>query len=162
MPTFPLFFFVFYFSHNILSVISFRADSCLAPLAHLSNLRTLNLTGNNLKNIESVFCIRNLTDLKILFLEGNPLSFDSKFPSLVFRVLPNVEKIDIWYDITYSDILHYQFDFCCVCFVTRDLICFIFLSFFFFIFFIFFSIFLFFFFSFFLSPHFIQIGRAHV
>ena len=126
MPTFPLFFFIFYFPRNILSVISFRADSCLAPLAHLSNLRTLNLTGNNLKNIESIFCIRNLSDLKILFLEGNPLSFDSKFPSLVFRVLPNVEKIDIWYDITYFDILHYQSDFCCVCFVARDLICLIF------------------------------------
>eukprot|EP00755_Sulcionema_specki_P032690 Sspe_Gene.19884::Locus_7272_Transcript_1_1_Confidence_1.000_Length_1536::g.19884::m.19884 len=74
--------------------LAFNNITDISPLAGLAHLTTLDLEGNQIKDIEDVqfmaecLCLRNLT------LEGNPVALTEKYRERVAELLPFVQYLD--------------------------------------------------------------------
>ena len=81
---------------NYLSFFTPRTDGSLSYLSTMKSLYFLNLSGNSIKHFSSFDILKSLKYLKILFLQSNPCCFKINFPSDVFKILTQIEKIDSW------------------------------------------------------------------
>ncbi|XP_039267121.2 cilia- and flagella-associated protein 410-like [Styela clava] len=84
--------------HNI-EVINASANNIesLQALSHCCNLKELYLRKNNLKNLNEVLHLKELTELRILWLSDNPFCDDisnTKYRLTVLKVLPMLAKLD--------------------------------------------------------------------
>ena len=78
---------------RILSLSSNRISS-LAPLAGCTNLREIYLRNNNIYSYEELYHLRNMKNLKTLWLEGNPIAKDIFYINKVLNILPNLQYLD--------------------------------------------------------------------
>ena len=79
-----------------LTILSLSSNniSDLSPLESCINLRELYLRKNNISSFQEITHLKNLLKLKILWLEGNPISNDPFYRYKVFRILPQVSIFD--------------------------------------------------------------------
>ena len=79
-----------------LTVLSLSANkiSDLSPLAHCLNLRELYLRNNYINSFDEISHLKNLPKLKILWLEGNPISDDPNYTQKVLKILPQISIFD--------------------------------------------------------------------
>ena len=56
--------------------------SYLNPLSNCKNLREINLRNNSIFSFDELYYLANLKKLKILCLEGNPISYDDNYAEL--------------------------------------------------------------------------------
>lgn len=101
--TIQLFLLILYLSVTpslpLLRTLFTRSEGDLAPLANLSKLSKINLSGNNLKSFQSLVFLRNIPSLRTLSLKGNPFCSHKSYPSAVFQILSNVSTIDSWWEL---------------------------------------------------------------
>lgn len=65
------------------------------PLAHLSSLTDLWLSGNNITSFEQIEPLTdNLTHLDTIYLEYNPLQQDFEYRKRVKALIPSLTQID--------------------------------------------------------------------
>jgi Leucine-rich repeat (LRR) protein len=75
--------------------LSRNALTSTQPLAHLSSLSDLWLSGNNISTFEDVEPLSaNLTNLETIYLEYNPLQQDFEYRKKVKALIPSLEQID--------------------------------------------------------------------
>lgn len=66
----------------------------LSPLAMHENLKSLNLSGNNLSDISITETLSTCTNLRSLFLGRNPIEKAPNFRLVVAFLIPAIEKLD--------------------------------------------------------------------
>ena len=66
----------------------------LYPLSKCKNLREINLRKNNIVSFDELYYLQNLPKLKILCLEGNPISYEDNYIENVLKILPNLHYLD--------------------------------------------------------------------
>ena len=79
-----------------LEIISFPSNkiSYLYPLSNCKNLREINLRNNSIFSFNELNYLTNLKKLKILCLEGNPISYDDNYTEKVSKILPHLHYLD--------------------------------------------------------------------
>ena len=79
-----------------LTILSLSSNniSDLSPLESCINLRELYLRNNNISSFQEITHLKNLLKLKILWLEGNPISDDPFYRYKVLQILPQVSIFD--------------------------------------------------------------------
>ena len=78
---------------EILSLSSNQISS-LTPLSACLNLREIYLRNNNINSFEELYHLRHLFNLKVLWLEGNPICEDIFYREKVLNLLPQVIYLD--------------------------------------------------------------------
>ena len=78
---------------EILSLSSNKISS-LYPLSKCKNLREINLQNNNVFSYDELYFLKNLNKLKILRLQGNPISYNDKYVEKILEILPNLHYLD--------------------------------------------------------------------
>ena len=78
---------------EILSLSSNKISS-LYPLSHCLNLREIYLRNNNIYSFEELYHLKKLPKLKVLWLEGNPISCDILYIEKVLNILPHLHNLD--------------------------------------------------------------------
>ena len=78
---------------EILSLSSNRISS-LCSLSNCLNLREIYLRNNNIYSFEELNHLKNLPNLKILWLEGNPICKDIFYIKKVLNILPKLKNLD--------------------------------------------------------------------
>ena len=74
--------------------VSCNQISSLFPLSHCINLREIYLRNNNISSFEELNNLRHLSNLKILWLEGNPICNDKFYRNKVLNILPQIISLD--------------------------------------------------------------------
>ena len=79
-----------------LEIISFPSNkiSYLYPLSNCKNLREINLRNNSIFSFNELNYLTNLKKLKILCLEGNPISYDDNYTEKIMKILPHLHYLD--------------------------------------------------------------------
>ena len=79
-----------------LEVLSLSANkiSTLSSLSNCLNLREIYLRNNNINTFEELNHLRPLLNLKILWLEGNPICDDVLYREKVLNLLPQIIFLD--------------------------------------------------------------------
>ena len=78
---------------EILSLSSNRI-STLSPLSTCLNMREIYLRNNNITSFEELNHLRHLFNLKVLWLEGNPICDDIFYREKVLNLLPQIIYLD--------------------------------------------------------------------
>jgi Leucine-rich repeat (LRR) protein len=78
---------------EILSLSSNRISS-LSPLSACLNMREIYLRNNNITSFEELNHLRHLFNLKVLWLEGNPICDDIFYREKVLNLLPQIIYLD--------------------------------------------------------------------
>jgi hypothetical protein len=78
---------------EILSLPSNKISS-LYPLSKCKNLREINLRNNKVFSFDQLYFLKNLKKLKILCLEGNPISYNDNYMEKILEILPNLHYLD--------------------------------------------------------------------
>jgi len=78
---------------EILSLPSNKISS-LYPLSKCKNLREINLRNNKVFSFDELYFLKNLKKLKILCLEGNPISYNENYVEKILEILPNLHYLD--------------------------------------------------------------------
>ena len=68
--------------------------SYLNPLSNCKNLREINLRNNSIFSFDELYYLANLKKLKILCLEGNPISYDDNYAEKILKILPQLQYLD--------------------------------------------------------------------
>lgn len=74
--------------------LSSNKISSLSALSNCINLREIYLRNNNISSFEELNHLRLLFNLKILWLEGNPICDDNFYRKKVLNILPQVISLD--------------------------------------------------------------------
>ena len=74
--------------------LSSNKISSLYALSQCENLRELNLRNNYIFSFDELYFLQNLQKLKILTLEGNPISRNDNYLDKVLKILPNLYYLD--------------------------------------------------------------------
>lgn len=78
--------------------LSVNKISTLRDIQHCTQLKELYIRDNQIADIGEIFYLKNLKNLKILWLENNECSkdhlYDSEYRLTVIRNLPNLQKLD--------------------------------------------------------------------
>ena len=74
--------------------LSSNQISSLFPLSHCINLREIYLRNNNISSFEELNNFLHLLNLKILWLEGNPICNDKFYRNKVLNILPQLISLD--------------------------------------------------------------------
>ena len=79
-----------------LEIISLSSNkiSYLYPLSNCKNLREINLRNNSIFSFNELNYLTNLKKLKILCLEGNPISYDDNYTEKIMKILPHLHYLD--------------------------------------------------------------------
>ena len=79
-----------------LEIISLTSNniSSLYPLSKCINLREIYLRNNNINSFEELYHLKNLSKLKTLWLEGNPISKNISYIEQVSYILPQLQNLD--------------------------------------------------------------------
>lgn len=79
-----------------LSILSLSSNNVndLSPLESCLNLRELYLRNNNISSFEEITHLKNLSKLKILWLEGNPIYNDPLYRYKILQILPQISVLD--------------------------------------------------------------------
>ena len=79
-----------------LTVLSLSSNkiSNLSPLSQCLDLRELYLRNNNIHSFYEISHLKNLTKLKILWLEGNPICEDPFYSQKILKILPQISDFD--------------------------------------------------------------------
>ena len=79
-----------------LEILSLSSNniSCLSPLSHCLNMREIYLRNNNIYSFEELYHLKNLSKLKVLWLEGNPITKDIFYTEKVLNILPKLHNLD--------------------------------------------------------------------
>ena len=78
---------------EILSLSSNKISN-LSPLSNCLNIREIYLRNNNINSFNELYYLQNLQKLKVLWLEGNPISKDKFYFKKVLNILPNLHYLD--------------------------------------------------------------------
>ena len=78
---------------EILSLSSNKI-STLSPLSYCLNLREIYLRNNKISSFEELYNLKKLHKLKVLWLEGNPISKDNFYKEKVMKILPRLHNLD--------------------------------------------------------------------
>ena len=78
---------------EILSLSSNKISS-LSPLSHCLNVYEIYLRNNNIYSFEELYHLKNLSKLKVLWLEGNPITKDVFYAEKVLNILPKLHNLD--------------------------------------------------------------------
>ena len=78
---------------EILSLSSNQISS-LSSLSNCFNIREIYLRNNNINSFEELKHLKRLLNLKILWLEGNPICDDVYYREKVLKILPQVINLD--------------------------------------------------------------------
>ena len=78
---------------EILSLSSNKI-STLSPLSYCLNLREIYLRNNKISSFEELYNLKKLHKLKVLWLEGNPISKDNFYKEKVMNILPRLHNLD--------------------------------------------------------------------
>ena len=78
---------------EILSASSNNISS-LSPLSSCLNMREIYLRNNNINSFEELRHLKPMTNLKLLWLEGNPLCNDILYREKVLKILPQLISLD--------------------------------------------------------------------
>ena len=78
---------------EVLSLSSNQISS-LSPLTNCLNVREIYLRNNNIDSFKELSHLKNLMNLKVLWLEGNPICNDIYYREKVFNILPQVIFLD--------------------------------------------------------------------
>ena len=78
---------------EILSLSSNKISS-LSPLSSCLNLSEIYLRNNNISSFEELYYLKNLLNLKVLWLDGNPISKDNFYKEKVLNILPRLHNLD--------------------------------------------------------------------
>ena len=68
--------------------------SSLSSLSNCIYLREIYLRNNNISSFEELNNLRNLFNLKVLWLDGNPICDDNFYRKKVLNILPQVISLD--------------------------------------------------------------------
>ena len=81
--------------HN-LEVVSLSVNkiSTLSPFKNLRHLRELHLRKNDIQNLEELFFLGDLSELRVLSLSENPIAQQEKYLNTILEILPNLTKLD--------------------------------------------------------------------
>ena len=74
--------------------LSLNKISNLSPLKNCLNLRELYLRKNNISSLNQIDNLINLTNLKILWLDENPISNLENYKDYIIKKLPQIIKLD--------------------------------------------------------------------
>ena len=79
-----------------LEILSLSSNniSCLSPLSHCLNMREIYLRNNNIYSFEELYHLKNLSKLKVLWLEGNPITKDIFYTEKVLNILQKLHNLD--------------------------------------------------------------------
>ena len=79
-----------------IEVVSLSSNqiSSLSPLANCLNVREIYLRNNNIDSFKELTHLKHLMNLKVLWLEGNPICNDIYYREKVFNILPQVIFLD--------------------------------------------------------------------
>ena len=78
---------------EVLSLSSNQISS-LSPLTNCLNVREIYLRNNNIDSFKELDHLKHLLNLKVLWLEGNPICNDIYYREKVFNILPQVIFLD--------------------------------------------------------------------
>ena len=78
---------------EILSLSSNKISS-LYPLSNCLNMREIYLRNNNIYSFEELYHLKNLPKLKVLWLEGNPITKEQFYTEKVLNILPKLHNLD--------------------------------------------------------------------
>ena len=78
---------------EVLSLSSNQISS-LSPLTNCLNVREIYLRNNNIDSFKELDHLKHLLNLKVLWLEGNPICNDINYREKVFNILPQVIFLD--------------------------------------------------------------------
>jgi hypothetical protein len=78
---------------EVLSLSSNQISS-LSPLTNCLNVREIYLRNNNIDSFKVLNHLKHLLNLKVLWLEGNPICNDINYREKVFNILPQVIFLD--------------------------------------------------------------------
>ena len=78
---------------EVLSLSSNQISS-LSPLTNCLNVREIYLRNNNIDSFKELNHLKHLLNLKVLWLEGNPICNDINYREKVFNILPQVIFLD--------------------------------------------------------------------
>ena len=67
----------------------------LAALGHLSKLVEVSLTGNQIASAKDLAPLAGLTNLKVIDVSGNPFTSTETYRKEVFEILPHIEVVDM-------------------------------------------------------------------
>lgn len=81
--------------HN-LEVVSLSVNkiSTLSPFKNLRHLRELHLRKNDIQNLEELFFLCDLSELRVLSLSENPIAQQENYKNTILEILPNLTKLD--------------------------------------------------------------------
>ena len=68
--------------------------SSLSPLSNCIYLREIYLRNNNISSFEELNHLRHLFNLRVLWLDGNPICDDNFYRKKVLNILPQVTSLD--------------------------------------------------------------------
>ena len=74
--------------------LSSNKISSLYPLSQCLNMREIYLRNNNIYSFEELHHLKVLSNLKVLWLEGNPISKDFFYREKVIDILPQIQNLD--------------------------------------------------------------------
>ena len=74
--------------------LSCNEISSLLPLSKCIYLREIYLRNNKISSFEELYHLRHLFNLKILWLEGNPICNDKFYRNKVLNILPQIISLD--------------------------------------------------------------------
>ena len=74
--------------------LSSNKISSLYALSQCENLRELNLRNNYIFSFDELYFLQNLQKLRMLSLEGNPISHSDNYLDKVLKILPNLHYLD--------------------------------------------------------------------
>jgi len=79
-----------------IEVVSLSSNqiSSLSPLTNCLNVREIYLRNNNIDSFKELSHLKNLMNLKVLWLEGNPICNDIYYREKVFNILPQAIFLD--------------------------------------------------------------------
>ncbi|MCQ2819997.1 MAG: leucine-rich repeat protein, partial [archaeon] len=98
-----------------LEIVSLSVNniSTLSPFSSLINLKELYLRKNNISSLSEIDHLIPLKNLKILWLEDNPICKENKYVSYVIEKLPQLLKFDnkpVKKDINFSPVLFSKYN----------------------------------------------------
>jgi len=64
------------------------------PISHLTSIEDLWLSGNEIKDFESIESLSNLGNLDCVYLEYNPIGDDFEYRKKVKQIMPSLNQID--------------------------------------------------------------------
>lgn len=78
---------------EILSASSNKISS-LSPLSSCVNMREIYLRNNNINSFDELYHLKPMSNLKFLWLEGNPICEDISYREKVLKILPQIISLD--------------------------------------------------------------------